>query len=527
MIGADGPRHQAALARQYEGRGAPIGSALGIAVIAGSAIAARLLSLGQPILNIDEQFYLLVGDRILTGAWPYVDIWDRKPPVLFAIHAAIRLLGGSGIWQAQISAIACVVATGFLINRLALRLTAPQGALAAGVAYAWWTALAGGAINQAGVFFNLMMAAAALLLVRLIERGPSVGSLLPRALGAMLLAGLAVQTKQSAVFEAAFFGLTFAVLAWRALPPLAALGAIALAATAALLPSLLIVAIWSAGGHLDALLFATVASATLRAPMAGMDYAWHLGTSLLMVLPLCGFAAWSIWQGARNRDPHRGDPVRIFLIAWLAVALLSLVAYDRTFYDHYLLGLLVPASILAAPAFSAWRRHRAALALTAIALVGAVGALQWAERGKTGGWRTIAALDAATRGQRNCPFSHGGPAVAYVINRWCTPTRYAFAGHLAFAAEAPAIGTDSVAEVGRILATRPDRVVIHATPLPKGNRSSRALVLRRLARDYNLLARIEPDGLLVYALRPGLVALPNAVTVPADDACPRRGFGPC
>lgn len=518
-------------------RGAPIGSAYVVAAIAVAAIAARVLYLGQPILNIDEQFYLLVGDRMLTGAWPYVDIWDRKPPVLFAIHAAIRLLGGDGIWQAQIAAIVCVIATGVLVNRLALRLTAPTGALAAGVAYGWWTALAGGAINQAGAFFNLPMAAAALLLVQLIERGPGGGSLLPRALGAMLLAGLAVQIKQSAVFEAAFFGLTVAVLAWRALPPLAALRAIALAATAALLPSLVIVAIWSAAGHLDALVFATVTSATLRTPMEGMDYAWHLGTSLLMVLPLCGFAAWSIRHGARDTATAPGNAVRIFLIAWLAVALLSLGAYDRTFYDHYLLGLLVPASILAAPAFGAWRCHRAALAVTALALVGAVAALQWAERGKTGGWKTIAALDAVTRGQRNCPFSYGGPAVAYAINRWCTPTRYAFAGHLVFAAEAPAIGADSVAEVRRILATRPDRVVIHAKPLPKGNLATRALVVGRLARDYTLLARIEPDGLLVYGLRAGLVPLPNAVTVPAsvhaargfaaNAACPRSGFRQC
>lgn len=485
-----------------------IGSLRAVALFALSAIIARALVLGQPIVNIDEQFYLLVGDRILDGALPYVDIWDRKPPFLFAIYAAIRLMGGDGIWQSALVATAFVVIGAFLIFRLALRMSGPTGAAIAGLAYTWWTALTGGLLGQAGVFLNVFMALAALLLVRLIGRRRSEAALLPAGLTAMLLVGVTVQTKQSAVFEAGLFGIVFVILVWRARPPAAALRIAALGALAALTPSLAAVAIWHQAGELDPLLFATATSATLREPMLAPDYIWHVASSLLMILPLFGFAIMGL-RLLESGEPATRDSIRLFLAAWMAVSLVALLAYDRTFYDHYLLPTLVPLCICAAPAFDRWRAYRLPLALTAAALASAVFALQWDERARTGGWRTIAALDAATRGQRNCPFSYGGPSVAYLLNGWCLPTAYAFAGHLVFAAEGPAIGVDPVAEVTRILDTRPDRIILRATPAAKGNRATRNVVLRRVRQHYQLGARIEPDGLLVYRLKPEFTPLPN------------------
>lgn len=495
---------------RHEGRA---GWLRAIALFAVSAVLARAFVLNQPIVNIDEQLYLLVGDRMLAGALPYVDIWDRKPPFLFAIHAAIRSLGGTGIAQALMVALGFVVATAFLIYRLAFRLAGPTGALAAGVAYTWWTALAGGLLGQAGVFFNAFMALAALLLVRLMEAERSGAGTAVTGVGAMLLAGLSVQTKQSAVFEGAYFGLAYAALAWRSQPRAAAIGMIAAAALAALLPSLAAVAIWQRAGELDALLFATVTSASLREPMQWADYAWHLATSLLMVLPLLGFALLGMGR-VRPLTTARRVSAPLFLAGWLVISLAALLAYDRTFYDHYLLPALVPACIWAAAAFDRWRAYRVPLAVTAMALVGAVYALQYDAYRRTGGWGTIAALDAATRGQRNCPFSYGGPSAAYLLNGWCLPTRYAFAGHLVFAAESPAIGTNPESEVTRILDRRPDRIILTAAPAPKGNRETRRLVVARVERDYELAARIEPDGLLVYRLKRGLAPLPSSATGP-------------
>lgn len=477
-----------------------------------SAAAARALFLGQPLLNVDDQFYLLVGDRMLQGALPYVDIWDRKPPLLFAIYAGIRALGGDGVWQYQAVAIGFVVATAFVTYRLALRLSGETGARLAGIGYTWWTALSGGATGQSPVFYNLVMAGAALLIVQMLERAESRGGLLGRALSAMLLAGLAVQIKQTAVVEAAFFGFTVLAILLRAYTRPFALAMAVLCGLAALLPSMAVVLAWYAAGHLDALLFATVTSPGLREPMAGGEFFWRLLTAMLRVLPLYAFAV-AGWRGARNRgpDPVIGRNVRLFLGAWLAVSVLALTTYGFYIFDHYLLPTLAPASVCAAPAFGRWRRYRAACGITAGAVVIANFALHWADRTNSGGWRTVAALRAATAGQRNCPFVFDGPTAAAVFNRWCLVTPYAFEGHLSYTLERDAIGIDSLAEVRRILDTRPDRIILRARPDDPPNLQNRTLVERRLARDYRPVAAIEPDGLLVYALKPGLAALPNAL----------------
>ncbi|BCI72928.1 hypothetical protein SPKIRA_37580 (plasmid) [Sphingomonas paucimobilis] len=60
------------------------------------ALVARARTFGNPVIGFDEQFYLLVGDRVLHGALPYVDIFDRKPIGLFLLYAGARSLGATG-----------------------------------------------------------------------------------------------------------------------------------------------------------------------------------------------------------------------------------------------------------------------------------------------------------------------------------------------------------------------------------------------------------------------------------------------
>ncbi len=67
------------------------------------ALATRGALFGSPLIHSDEGFYLLVGDRMVQGAWPFVDIFDRKPVGLFLIFAAIRAVGGDGILLYQLA----------------------------------------------------------------------------------------------------------------------------------------------------------------------------------------------------------------------------------------------------------------------------------------------------------------------------------------------------------------------------------------------------------------------------------------
>jgi len=49
------------------------------------ALAFWSSQFGNPDVDFDEPFYLLVGERLLHGDIAYVDIWDRKPIGLFLI----------------------------------------------------------------------------------------------------------------------------------------------------------------------------------------------------------------------------------------------------------------------------------------------------------------------------------------------------------------------------------------------------------------------------------------------------------
>lgn len=57
-----------------------------------AALALRFMAFGHPRPHEDEHFYLYVGHAMAGGAWPYADIWDRKPAGLFFIYALPGLL---------------------------------------------------------------------------------------------------------------------------------------------------------------------------------------------------------------------------------------------------------------------------------------------------------------------------------------------------------------------------------------------------------------------------------------------------
>ncbi len=132
------------------------------AILLLAAFAIRCVQFGNPLIHVDENFYLLVGDRMLHGAVPYVDIWDRKPVGLFVLFAAIRLLGGDGIVQYQVVATLFAAGTALIIARMAAPMAGLKAATVAGVIYLLLLGLVGGSGGQKPVFYNLFVAGAAL-----------------------------------------------------------------------------------------------------------------------------------------------------------------------------------------------------------------------------------------------------------------------------------------------------------------------------------------------------------------------------
>lgn len=139
---------------------------MALGALACAAVLLRFGLFGDPIAGLDEQFYLLVGDRMWHGELPYLDIWDRKPAGLFVLFAAIRLLPGNGVLAAQLVATAFAAATALLIAIFARKRVGWVPATMAGIFYLAALNTLWGDTTQTPVFYDLFVMAAACLTVR-------------------------------------------------------------------------------------------------------------------------------------------------------------------------------------------------------------------------------------------------------------------------------------------------------------------------------------------------------------------------
>lgn len=481
----------------------PIGVAIVLLVF---AVLVRARDYGNPVAHVDEQYYLLVGDRLLHGARLYIDLWDRKPPGLFLLFAGFRLLPGDGFLAYQLVATLCAATTGWLIWLAARRMAlAPPAGLAAGAAYILWLPLLSGGSGQSPVFYNLAMTAAAMLtleLPRLAERRAS-GMILLSGVGACLLAGVAIQIKYTPLVEGAIFGLAHLWYLWRArAKPATVVAAALLWMVLGLLPTALIVLqYWLKGtAAFDGFWFANFTSITLRRGYPAAKIAGRLAGIGGQLLPLiaCAVVAW-------RKGPQ--CPAMTLTRIWLAFALIAF-AMIGAFFDHYALPLLAPLALAAAPAFAMGRK-----ALVPVFVIGAglfVFHAATNDPGEGDGIRRMASVMAAVDGGE-CPYVFAGDSSLYHLSGGCVPTPYAFPSSLAYEAERGAIGVDERAEVARILARRPPAIVTLDDPFSPWNAATQRLMTQALASDYRPVMAVPREGRheLLYVRRDRLVSLPK------------------
>lgn len=461
-------------------------------LLLGVALLARCALFGNPVIEGDEQFYLLVGDRFLKGALPYVDLWDRKPIGLFLLYAGIRLLGGEGILQYQLVATLFAAATALLIARIAAEVGARRGAVLAGVMYLLWLNLFGGGGGQSPVFYNLFMAGAALLTLRAAAHPASGIRLLGFGTGAMLVAGLAMQIKYTALFEGAFLGCALLWRGWRSglcLPRL--LGYALVWVGAALLPTAAALAAYALLGEATAFIFTNFTSFFHRSTAAGGSALGRLAVMAALLSPLALCAGLGL-RAARGALPVaapgtlRADR---FLAAWLGVAAAGVLLLG-TYYNHYALPLLVPLCAAAAPLLGDPRRRLATVGLVLFAVL-AGGAMVVAHGRSRGNGEEIRALAAEMRlGSGETLYVFDGDPVLYHLADSPLPTRFAFPTHLNDLRETAGIGTDPLAELHRILAARPTFIVTTDMPRPRNNPAAWRMAEEVLRADYRLVRSV-------------------------------------
>lgn len=432
----------------------------------------RATQFGNPLAGLDDQFYLLVGDRMWSGALPYLDIWDRKPAGLFLLYAAIRVLPGDGIVAYQMVGTLFLALTGAVVARISLAVLPWRAAVLAGLMVVGYGTILGCGFGEAPIFYDLLTAVAGMWVLAMRE-GPQEERLDWRAPAAMLLCGASLTLKTSAVFESICFGLMLLHQDSRCASSTRVRRA-ALYLACGLAPTLALALFYWWQGGLDEFLFANFRSPFLRTGGTAPDSFGRLAGILLLMTPLT-VPAITEW---RHIPPGR----RGFLGVWLVAGFISYVAIGR-FYEHYALPLVTPLALIAAYGF----RNR----LVAVLAVVPVIFLLWtAPMGYADGTRRdradIAALVNALPSSvsTECLFIYEGPLILYHLSQACLPGRYVFSGHFTEHEEEGALERPMADILRETLARRPAAIVSYPLgsdgPLTENDR----ILATTLARLY-------------------------------------------
>lgn len=469
------------------------------------ALLIRFPAFGDWNFEIDDQFYYLVGQRMLRGDVLYVDIWDRKGPALYLLYAAI-----GAIWQGplayQLAATFFAALGGFGVNRLARLLVEPLPALMAGVAYCTLLNQFGGANGQSPVFYNPLVIAGALAIasrIELLQRGRIDATVI----SGMAATGIAIAFKQSVIIEAGFFGCTIAALMWRSPQSRATVFArLALLALIGCLPIFATLMWYQHAGYFGQAWQALVTSNLDRGYDGANARSWFL-------LVLCGRLAlpiaFAIIGSLRLVRMEVGSsldrwPPLHFAIAWAIAAFVAIAAFPAIFV-HYALTLIAPLCVLSSAFFARERIGPIACALLVVVSLGLGGT--FSHGSPLAAIRADNDLEAYVRTQapEHRIFVWGVPSALYARIDSRPPSPLLFAPHYYELSESQATGHDPLHELRRVLAWHPEAVVGQDPPVMLDANHAAIEILQgyldtcRQRRGFTLRDQLGPQVQWVYS----------------------------
>lgn len=491
-----------------------------IVLILSAAIAVRWAYFGNPAIGSEEQFYLLVGDRMLRGEIPVIDIWDRLPPGLFLIYAASRLLGGNGILEYQSVAALFVMVASVVLYAWGRALQGRTAGITAALSYVIGLNVVQGGGGASPVFYNTLVIAAAWLVFRAGDcvnggQAPNFRSLLLTGSRVMILLGLALQIKYTVVVEGVFLGLVLLWLVWRQKEDsfYRVLGATVLWVGLALLPTALALLFYTTKGALAEFIYADFLSIGHK-HLTSLSDAWPRARDALKTLALLGVPALGFLLVELARLPQKNKKQRWrtrFLFGWLLCAIIGLGIIGG-YYRYYFLTLIAPLSLLfgllAATLFHCFRGMMFFIPAFLLAKAALGYRHELHIRHSYGDGNSVYGMARVIEPylQKGCLFVYDGPSILYHLTHSCLLSRYVYPSHFNNADEAQALGGNIAHEMALVLAQSPTVIVTtqrrDGPTLFRHNQETQALLDRALIQNYRLIGRF-PYGaratILIFA----------------------------
>lgn len=330
----------------------------------------------------DEGVYATVAQGLLEGQMPYRDLFDNKPPLVYAWYALSFTLFGEHVEAPRILASVLLSFTTLsLFSQARMVFPKPVAYVSAGL-FGLSTGLPFVALHANTEAYMLLPLVTSLVAFTVgVRRGGMRWFLLSGA-----LSGAAMMTKQVAFWNLAALIVVAAALRWKTgglsvhtFRPSACLLAGAAAAVG------LVAVPFALTGSLDELFYANVSYNWLYVGVLSyserlVDFASGTAYVAAAAAPLAGGAIWGFLTVIRRRK----QPLDYLILAW-ALASVAGVATGGRFFPHYFLHLMPAAAVLTALVLYevATRRRVAPIGKSALAVgllmvivsLGTIGAL--------------------------------------------------------------------------------------------------------------------------------------------------------
>jgi 4-amino-4-deoxy-L-arabinose transferase-like glycosyltransferase len=460
-------------------------------------LCVRLPGTLPSVMDWDESIYVLSARALLHGGLPYVSVFDNKPLGAPAMIAAAMAVLGSSVLTVRLLGGLAVATTTLLLPPLAtlLGLSRPVGLTSAVLYAAFSTKLQ--ATNTELLFAPFTVAALCVAAAGWDAQQSRTQIKIIAGMG--LLFGMAIWIKYVAVVPAAIiFGTIVGV--WLVHGHIHGWGSVSLAALygiAIALPTALTATAYAAVGQFSTFWYCNFGYMGTYLAMRpgytgslvkeGLRFIWPL-----LFLSLLGI--WFIWPKQNAVLPRKAA---IVLIMWTVAEVIALVAPWK-FWPHYFIMLLPPLTLLSGVAlfaiadrisFPRLRRAAPYAFAGAIALIPLVVSARYFIRVLAN--PDIPRQVAAVISSDTAPSAWvvNSQPIIYFLAGIPAPPRFPFPPHLA-SDQSALTGIDPLAEVDRILATRPRFLVVDEgnwgrTPIEV---TVRAKVQEALARDYEKVA---------------------------------------
>ncbi|MFT9258903.1 MAG: hypothetical protein ABF535_12660, partial [Acetobacter sp.] len=406
--------------------------------------AVRLQSLGNPLIDLDEGYYLFVGGQILQGGVPFVDIWDRKPLGLVLLYAFFHLFGPYRVLAYQIGAVTSVWCTSLLVMKMARLVGPATGAFVAALLYVGCVNMAGGEGGQSPIFYNLLVAGAmSVIMTAVIVGHENIKDMKIAAYKAMLLMGVSLQIKYTTVFEGMFAGVFLLGIFYHKMHSVRSVAVQAfLWISITLLPTATVALVYALAGYGHQWWFANIVSIFYR-EHAQPDSARHQAIKMLMLISPF-LMALPFRKSSDPRMTPQQQACRRFIDIWVFSAFFGIVVFG-TRYIHYVLPFFTPLAVAMAPL---WYRKFGRIWLGALLLYvmisGQVTVMK--RRHHHGDDVLFQKVVSTVSHPEGCVFVYNVSPIFYDFSHFCKITTHPFPAHLYEIDERRATGMNPLVE---------------------------------------------------------------------------------